>query len=64
MLQIFYKGLEEKFIKRDNMYFLSDQVNEYDTIRIKTDVEDVQISMHVADEKNRNTVALSAIKRT
>ena len=33
------------------MYFLPDQVNEYDIIRIKTDVEDVQISMHVADEK-------------
>jgi len=47
----FYKGLDDKFIKRDNMYFLPDQVNEYDTIRIKTDVEDVQLSMHVADEK-------------
>ncbi len=29
----FYRGLDEKFLKRDNMYFLPDQVNEYDTAR-------------------------------
>jgi len=29
----FYKGLDEKFLKRDGMYFLTDQVNEYDTAR-------------------------------
>lgn len=47
----FYKGLEEHYIKRDDMYFLPDQVNEYDTARIKMDVEDVQMSFFVTNEK-------------
>ncbi|WP_295168509.1 site-specific DNA-methyltransferase [Ruminococcus sp.] len=47
----FYRGLDEKFIKRDNMYFLPDQINEYDTARIKMDVEDVQMSLLVTNEK-------------
>lgn len=47
----FYKGLDEKFIKRDSMYFLSNQVNEYDNARIKADVEPIQFSMFVTNEK-------------
>jgi len=47
----FYKGLDEKFIKRDNMYFLHDQVNEYDNARIQNDVEDIQFSLFVSNEK-------------
>ncbi len=47
----FYKGLDERFIKRDGMYFLSDQVNEYDNARIYNDVEDIQLSLIVNDEK-------------
>lgn len=47
----FYKGLEERFIQRDGMYFLPDQVNEYDNARIKADVEPVQFSMFVTNEK-------------
>lgn len=47
----FYKGLDEKFLKRDGMYFLPDQVNEYDTARIMTDVEPIQFSMFVTNEK-------------
>ena len=47
----FYRGLDEKFLKRDNMYFLPDQVNEYDTARIKTDVENIQFSLFVTNEK-------------
>jgi len=47
----FYKGLDEKFLKRDNMYFLSDQVNEYDTARIINDVEPIQFSLIVTDER-------------
>lgn len=47
----FYRGLDEKFLKRDNMYFLSSQVNEYDTTRIKTDIEPIQFSMFVTNEK-------------
>ena len=48
----FYRGLDEKFLKRDGMYFLSDQVNEYDTARIKTDVEAIQFELFVRNEKS------------
>ncbi|MGB4438719.1 MAG: DNA methyltransferase [Sedimentibacter sp.] len=48
----FYKGLEEKFLRRDGMYFLHDQINEYDNARIITDVEDIQFSLMVTDEKS------------
>lgn len=47
----FYSGLDERFLKRDNMYFLSDQVNEYDLARSTTDVETIQFSLFVSDEK-------------
>lgn len=47
----FYHGLDEKFLKRDSMYFLADQVNEYDTTRIKNDVESIQFSLFVSNEK-------------
>ena len=47
----FYKGLDEKFLKRDGMYFLPDQVNEYDTARIVNEVEAVQFSFFVTNEK-------------
>ena len=48
----FYRGLDEKFLKRDNMYFLPDQVNEYDAARIKTEVENVQFDLFVTNEKS------------
>ena len=47
----FYNGLDEKFLKRDGMYFLADQVNEYDDARIENDVEDIQFSLIVTNEK-------------
>ncbi|MCZ9313289.1 MAG: DNA methyltransferase [Methanocorpusculum sp.] len=47
----FYRGLDEKFLKRDGMYFLPDQVNEYDTARIITDIEPIQFSLFVTNEK-------------
>lgn len=47
----FYKGLDEHFLKRDDMYFLADQVNEYDTARIKSEVENIQFSLFVTNEK-------------
>lgn len=47
----FYKGLDEKYLKRDEMYFLPDQVNEYDTARIINDIEPVQFSLFVTNEK-------------
>lgn len=48
----FYKGLDERFLKRDNMYFLPDQVNEYDMARSTNDVENIQFSLFVSDEKS------------
>ena len=48
----FYHGLDEKFLKRDNMYFLPDQVNEYDTARITTEVENIQFELFVTNEKS------------
>lgn len=47
----FYRGLDERFVRRDGMYFLADQVNEYDTARIKNDVENIQFSLFVTNEK-------------
>lgn len=47
----YYRGLDEKFVKRDGMYFLADQVNEYDIARIQNDVEDIQFSLFVTNEK-------------
>lgn len=48
----FYRGLNERYPKRDNMYFLADQVNEYDIARASADVETVQFSLFVSDEKS------------
>ncbi len=48
----FYKGLDERFLKRDNMYYLPDQVNEYDIARSTNDVEAIQMSMFVSNEKS------------
>lgn len=47
----FYRSLDKKFMRRDGMYFLHDQVNEYDTARITTDVESIQMALFVSDEK-------------
>ncbi|MGD9567043.1 MAG: DNA methyltransferase [Sedimentibacter sp.] len=48
----FYKGLGEKFIERDGMYFLHDQINEYDNARIISELEPIQFNMFVNDEKS------------
>lgn len=48
----FYKGLEERYLQRDSMYFLASQINEYDTARIKMDVEHVQFELFVTNEKS------------
>lgn len=47
----FYRGLDEKFLRRDGMYFLPDQVNEYDDARIKNEIEPIQFSLFVTNEK-------------
>ena len=48
----FYAGLDERFLKRDNMYFLPNQVNEYDLVRATCNVENLQFSLFVSDEKS------------
>lgn len=48
----FYKGLDEFFLKRDGMYFLPSQVNEYDLARATMEVEDIQLSLFVSNEKS------------
>lgn len=48
----FYKGLNERFLNRDNMYFLPDQINEYDMVRSTCEVETIQFSLFVSDEKS------------
>ena len=46
----FHAGLRQKFPERDGMYFLPDQVSEYD--RRRMDVKEVeQLEMFVSDEK-------------
>ncbi len=47
----FYKGLDQRFPERDGMYFLPNQVNEYDSVRIKSQFSG-QLSMFVFDEKS------------
>lgn len=48
---VFYEGLDNRFLKRDGMYFLPNQVNEYDLARSTCEVENIQFSMFVSDEK-------------
>ena len=48
----FYTGLDSRFLKRDGMYFLPNQVNEYDLARSTSDVENIQFSLFVSDEKS------------
>lgn len=48
----FYRGLDDRFLKRDNMYFLPDQINEYDMVRSTCEVETIQFSLFVSDEKS------------
>lgn len=49
---IFYAGLRERFIQRDGMFFLPDQVNEYDERRQKMELQDQQLSLFITDEKS------------
>ena len=49
--QEFQKGLMERFIERDGMFFLPDQAAEYDKKRMTTK-ELVQIELFISDEAN------------
>lgn len=48
----FYKGLDDRFLKRDSMYFLPDQVTEYDLARSSMELEKADITLFVTDEKS------------
>ena len=47
----FYQGLDDHFLKRDDMYFLPDQVNEYDQKRSVMELENVEMAFAIQDEK-------------
>ena len=48
----FYKGVDDRFLKRDSMYFLPDQVTEYDLARSNMELEKADIALFVTDEKS------------
>ena len=48
----FYDGLRQRFLERDGMFFLPDQVNEYDDKRAHMELDTAQLSFIVTDEKN------------
>lgn len=48
----FYGGLRQRFLERDGMFFLPDQVNEYDDKRAFMELDSAQLSFAVTDEKN------------
>lgn len=47
----FYQGLRERFVERDGMYFLPDQVPTYDRARLETQAV-AQLTFLVSDEKS------------
>lgn len=47
----FYAGLKQKFVERDGMYFLPDQVAEYDSARMRLG-RVAQLALFVSDEKS------------
>ena len=48
----FYEGLRQRFLERDGMFFLPDQVNEYDDKRVHMELDTAQLSFIVTNEKN------------
>lgn len=48
----FYDGLRQRFLERDGMFFLPDQVTEYDDKRAHMELDVQQMSFLVTDEKN------------
>lgn len=48
----FYEGLRQRFIERDGMFFLPDQVNEYDDMRAHMELDEEQLRFVVSDEKS------------
>lgn len=48
----FYEGLRQRFLQRDGMFFLPDQINEYDEKRAHMELDTQQLAFVVTDEKN------------
>lgn len=48
----FYDGLRQRFLQRDEMFFLPDQVNEYDEKRAHMELDVQQLAFLITDEKN------------
>ncbi len=48
----FYDGLRQRFLERDGMFFLPDQVNEYDDKRAHMELDNVQLELLPRDEKS------------
>lgn len=48
----FYSGLRQRFLQRDGMFFLPDQVNAYDEKRTHMDLDTQQLTYIISDEKN------------
>jgi hypothetical protein len=48
----FYSGLRQRFLQRDGMFFLPDQVNAYDEKRTHMELDTQQLYYVVSDEKN------------
>ena len=48
----FYEGLRQRFLERDGMFFLPDQVNEYDDKRAHMELDNIQLEMVPKDEKS------------
>jgi DNA modification methylase/predicted RNA-binding Zn-ribbon protein involved in translation (DUF1610 family) len=48
---VFYAGLRERFVERDGMYFLPDQIPEYDRARLEAESV-AQLTLFVSDEKS------------
>lgn len=47
----FYDQLNQRFHERDSMYFLTDQINEYDSKRLILGVSNIQMVLNIIDEK-------------
>ncbi len=48
----FYMGLRQRFLMRDGMFFLPDQVNEYDEKRTMMELDETQLAFVISDEKS------------
>ena len=48
----FYAGLRQRFLTRDGMFFLPDQINEYDEKRTMMELDETQLAFAITDEKS------------